>query len=158
MEMAPVLGGRRYHLLWKVVMQRQTEKKVVKKKKTATKFAPQKKNSQKKPQKKPQKKSQRKTTQSQKRNGTADFDTWAKSQADHRAGCWLCREQEAANTIRKLLSAMERNRAHRTPIAEIRKMVEQQHPNVAVGHRSLERHLCNCERDRYFRARGKTNG
>jgi len=86
-----------------------------------------------------------------------EFDDWAESQK-RRSGCATCTDDVVSATIRTLLNAMIRKRAYKITVHEIRRMVEKKHPEVEVGQRGLERHLRTCERDLYFRARGRRNG
>lgn len=83
-----------------------------------------------------------------------DFDEWAEQQKV-RTGCETICVAGVADTVRALLQALIRKRVHKFTIHEIRRKVEETHPGVHIGQRGLERHLRICERDLYFRARGR---
>lgn len=89
---------------------------------------------------------------------TEEFDDWADSLKTVNARCSICRHDSVAQTVRALLDAMIRKRAYKITILDIRNAVLRKHPDADVGQRGLERHLRLCERDLYFRARGRRNG
>ena len=107
--------------------------------------------------KKVKKKSATKPRPKRQAEEVGEFDDWAEQQKNQ-SGCSTCRESDVTETIRALLGSMIRKRAYKTTVHAIRQVIEQKHPDANVGQRGLERHLLTCERDLYFRARGRRNG
>lgn len=87
-----------------------------------------------------------------------EFDAWASSQkGQSQGGCSVCREDAVADTVKLLLNAMVRKRAHRITVKEIYVATLKRHSNTDVGQRGMERHLRVCVRPLYNRARGRKN-
>jgi len=84
-----------------------------------------------------------------------EYDSWAESMKTRAPSCSVCRVGVAAETLRALLHSMIRKQAYRIPVYEIKAVIETRHPDAEIGQRGLERHLLTCERELYFRARGR---
>jgi hypothetical protein len=87
-----------------------------------------------------------------------EFDAWAEAQRHQNRGCGACSNTAVAETVEALLQAMIRKRAYKVSVNEIHRMIVERHPTTSVGTRTLERHLRECVRETYNRARGRVNG
>lgn len=88
------------------------------------------------------------------KKSTVNLDSWAKS-LEPSTGCHTCGNQEAAEVIRSLLEAIERNKASHITLRQIHRKVKEICPDYSVGYWGFRSHLYEHERDLYERAKGK---
>jgi hypothetical protein len=82
-----------------------------------------------------------------------DLNAWAKS-IEPSVGCKTCSHAAAAETTRRLLRAMARNKATHITLRQLHRKVCQLHEDYLVGYWGFRAHLYDHERDLYDKARG----
>jgi len=94
------------------------------------------------------------TKRGKQRTSEDELDAWAKSMEPSN-GCHTCANPGAADTIRSLLQAVERNGAAHITLRQIHRKVREIRPDYTVGYWGFRSHLYEHERELYERARGK---
>lgn len=81
-----------------------------------------------------------------------DLDAWIQS-SQPTTRCHTCNKAEVAETIRRLLRAMIRNKASTITLKELHRKTKAVHKDYTTGFWGFRDHLYDCEGDLYRKAK-----